>query len=73
MQITCDNFESSNITKFTYDTTDSVLYVTFKNGATYRYLDVSIGEFVIFMKSESVGKALNSQIKPFKKYEQVGV
>jgi hypothetical protein len=46
------------------------LSVTFKNGATYKYLDVDVNDYVMFVHGgldDSNGKALNKYIKP--KYE----
>ena len=46
------------------------LSVTFKNGATYKYLDVDVNDYVMFVHGgidDSNGKALNKHIKP--KYE----
>jgi hypothetical protein len=46
------------------------LSVTFKNGATYKYLDVDVNDYVMIVHGgidDSNGKALNKHIKP--KYE----
>jgi hypothetical protein len=46
------------------------LRVTFKNGATYKYNDVDVNDYVMFVHGgieDSNGKALNKYIKP--KYE----
>lgn len=50
------------------------LSVTFKNGATYKYLDVDVNDYVMFVHGgieDSNGKALNKFIKP--KYECIRV
>lgn len=53
-----------------YDTPDSPLkdlVVTFKNGATYKYIDVNVNDYVMFVHGgldNSNGKALNKYIKP---------
>jgi hypothetical protein len=54
------------------DTPLKELTVTFKNGATYKYLDVNVNDYVLFVHGgldDSNGKALNKYIKP--KYECV--
>lgn len=43
------------------------LTVTFKNGGTYKYLDVDVNDYVMFVHGGidgSNGKALNKYIKP---------
>lgn len=58
-----------------YDTENKVdLYVTFKNGATYKYIGVSLSDYVVFIAGGtdlSNGKALNKIIKPKYEFERV--
>jgi hypothetical protein len=62
---------SSTISEIGYDAQRSVMSVKFKTGAIYEYLEVpqSIYDFVI--NSESVGKALNAEVKGVYEYQQV--
>ena len=51
-----------------------VLRVTFKNGATYKYMDVDVNDYVMFLAGGtdgSHGKALAKFIKPKYKYEKI--
>lgn len=51
------------------------LYITFKNGATYVYKDVSFSDYIIFLgggNEGSHGKALNKVIKGKYQVEKVG-
>lgn len=73
-------YESSNIfyTEFIEDSQENKgdLFVTFKNGATYKYKDVKIAPDYLMFKhgglDGSQGKALNKHIKPNYEYERVG-
>lgn len=62
---------SSTISEIGYDTQRSVMTVKFKTGAIYEYLEVphEIYDFVI--NSESVGKALNAEVKGIYEYQQL--
>lgn len=49
------------------------LYVTFKNGATYKYKDVTFGDYVLLLyggTDVSQGKTMNKIIKPRYQYER---
>lgn len=47
-----------------------IVRVTFNNGRTYEYSDVTVQDYLRFRDSESQGKALNSFIKKYK-YEEI--
>jgi len=50
------------------------LFVTYKNGSTYKYKDVSFGDYVLLLcggTDISQGKTMNKVIKPKYKYERV--
>ena len=72
-------YESSNVvySKFVEHETDNngELYVTFKNGATYHYINVDMPTDYLLFKSggidNSQGKTLNKQIKGKYEYERV--
>jgi hypothetical protein len=72
-------FESSNIVYSEYvektDRNEGDLYVTFKNGATYKYKNVQITpDYVMFKHGGldgSHGKALNTHIKSKYEFERV--
>ncbi len=57
--------ESSNIDEIGYDRETSVLQVTFKNGVTWEYYDVS--EYVLeeFLMAESKGSYFHHNIKQY--------
>lgn len=73
-------FESSNVfySEFVEDETknEGDLYITFKNGATYKYKKVQLTpDYVMFKHGGlegSHGKALNTHIKPKYEFEKVG-
>lgn len=58
-----------------YDDKNCVdLYVTFKNGATYKYKEVSLSDYVLLIAGGtdvSQGKTLNKIIKPNYEFERV--
>ena len=72
-------YESSNVvfSKFVENEHDNngQLYVTFKNGATYHYINVDMPTDYLLFKSggidNSQGKTLNKQIKGKYEYERV--
>jgi len=63
------NVESSNIEKIAYENNN--LYVGYKGGGVYKYLDVSSEKYNEFLNAESKGRYLNSAIKESYKYEKV--
>lgn len=54
---------SSQISYVGYEDSTSELYITFRNGSTYRYDNVPRNIFEALLKSDSVGKYLNAHIK----------
>jgi hypothetical protein len=62
---------STNILKITYEEDYKELWVYFHNKTVYKYLDVPKIVYEKFMKAESLGKFLNSEIKPNYKYERI--
>ena len=60
---------SSNIDKVAYE--DGNLYVEYKSGGLYRYLDVPEAKHKELIESESKGKFMNEIIKENYKYEKV--
>lgn len=60
---------SSTIEAIGYDASAMTLQVKFKNGALYEYSEVPQYVYDAVIESESVGKALNSEVKG--KYEFV--
>lgn len=55
---------SSNITAVRYQSEQQWLFVRFKNGGEYAYLDVTQAEYLNLVEAESIGRFLNGQIKP---------
>lgn len=60
--------KSSTIDSIYYATTTNELMVTFKNGTTYTYYDVTLEDYQSLITAESIGKALNQTIKTKYKY-----
>ncbi|KAF0098959.1 MAG: hypothetical protein FD144_4034 [Rhodospirillaceae bacterium] len=54
---------SSNLSAVGYDQANQYLYVRFKNGLNYRYLQVPQSLFDALMKSSSKGTFFNDKIK----------
>ena len=55
--------QSSNVKGYTYDAGGKSMYVTFKNGGTYRYDNVDPATYKSFQRSKSTGKAVNRRLK----------
>jgi hypothetical protein len=55
--------DSSHVSSVGYDQEDQVLEVKFKNGTTYRYLDVSPNIHQDILKADSVGKFLHGNLR----------
>jgi hypothetical protein len=53
--------ESSNIDKVGYD--EKTLFILFKNGGLYKYIDVPSDIYDGLVVAESVGKYLNTEVK----------
>lgn len=70
-------YDSSNIVySECYDTPNELktLLVVFKNGGTYKYKDVNVQDYVMFVHggtANSNGKALNKFIKPHCEFEKM--
>ena len=62
---------SSNLVKSEYDTISKEMIVEFKNGARYKYDDVSHELYTKFRMSESQGKFFNSEISKKFKYTKL--
>lgn len=60
---------SSNVESVGHNGKD--LFVTFTNGATYKYLNVPETELNIIISAASIGKYINSDIKPFYQFERI--
>ena len=63
--------ESSNIESVGYDESTETLYVTFKNGSTYKYDKVPFWKFTELVDADSVGKYLNAEIKGQHEYSRL--
>lgn len=63
--------ESSNVHSVRYETDTKDLYVRFIHGGTYKYSKVDDVVYTDLIHSDSVGKYLNTNIKPFHSYELV--
>jgi hypothetical protein len=56
--------DSSNIEQIGYDEDERELWVTFKSGDTYVYLDVPAATYDDVMSADSKGSYLNREVKP---------
>jgi len=54
---------SSQISEIGYDEPNQDLYVTFKNGTTYKYFNVPFGVYQLLLNATSIGKTLNEIVK----------
>lgn len=63
--------ESSNLAGYDYDPKAKLLTITFKNGGSYKYIDVPEATFALFKQSESKGSFLSSKIKGIHKHEKI--
>lgn len=54
---------SSQISDVGYDLTTRELFVTFKNGSTYKYSNIPLDEYNSLLKAESIGKYFSENIK----------
>lgn len=62
--------ESSNVNLIGFSNNNR-LYVQFKNGGLYQYTNVMNEDYEALKKAESVGKFLNTQIKPNYEFEKL--
>lgn len=59
----CDINDSSNIQKVWYDPDDRKMIITFNNGSSYEYGNVSPTDFGAIVGSDSVGQSFNILLK----------
>ena len=57
--------DSSQISQMGHDPVAKVMRVAFKNGAAYRYQNVSVELYNSIIDAPSVGSAFSAQIKKF--------
>jgi hypothetical protein len=55
--------DSSVILTFNYDREEETLTIRFRSGAVYEYYDVPESTYYEFVKADSLGQFLNSEIK----------
>jgi hypothetical protein len=66
-----DTPESSNISRFGYDASTSVLAVEFKSGGVYEYFDVPAAVFEQMQAASSKGQFLAHNIKGRYRYARI--
>jgi KTSC domain-containing protein len=59
-----ERVDSSSVRSLGYDGESHTLEVEFRNGGVYDYLDVPEAEVRRLRRAESLGKYLNTRIKP---------
>ena len=59
-----DRVDSSSVNSVGYDERSHVLEVEFRNGGVYDYLDVPATEADRLRQADSLGRYLNTRIKP---------
>lgn len=62
---------SSNVAEVGYEVDTMTLEVAFRNGTIYQYFDVPESVYQELMRSDSIGKFLNEQIKNSYRYTKV--
>jgi hypothetical protein len=62
---------SSTISEIGYNAQHSIMTIKFKTGAVYEYLEVPQEIYDFVMNSESVGKAVNANVKGIYEYRQI--
>jgi hypothetical protein len=70
-EIESHNWESSMLNSTTYNFTEEILTVEFKNGVEYSYQNVNREEYQKFLDSESKGKHFISEIRDKKEYKRL--
>jgi|694.fasta_scaffold05097_16 hypothetical protein len=65
-------YESSNIFKSRYFSSNNELHITFNNGNVYKYNNVDIPTFLKLQEAQSIGKFFASEIKPKFQFEKIG-
>ena len=63
--------ESSQIEAVGYEASTETMSVWFKNGSQYHYFGVNQEEYDTVKNADSIGKELNSSIKPYKDYAKI--
>jgi hypothetical protein len=63
--------QSTNVAEVGYDPETMTLEVAFHNGTLYQYFDVPEVMFQELLRSDSVGKFLNTQIKNSYRYAKL--
>ncbi|NJL26617.1 MAG: KTSC domain-containing protein [Thermoanaerobaculia bacterium] len=62
---------SSNLSRFAYDSEHMILTVEFKRGGTYNYYDVPEGIFELMKTAQSHGRALAQNVKGIYRYARI--
>jgi hypothetical protein len=62
---------SSNVSEVDYDSATMTLEIAFRNGTVYQYFDVPEAVYQELMRSESIGKFINAQIKNSYRYTKI--
>lgn len=63
--------ESSQIEAIAYYEPHMKLFIKFKNGAIYEYLNVTIDDYQSFQRAESHGKFFHAYIKGVYQYNRI--
>ena len=66
-----EHVDSSSLSSMGYDPRSHTLEVEFHNGGVYRYLDVPEEEWSGLRAADSLGRYLNSRIKPRFRWRKV--
>lgn len=64
-------FNSSNVLYGEYNIKTQELIIVFKDGKTYKYINVPHRNFVQLERAQSQGRFLNKEIKPKFNYEKI--
>jgi hypothetical protein len=67
-----ERVQSSHIASVGYDEEQQIMEIVFHDGRVYHYLEVPPERVLSFLRAESKGRFLNSDIKPHFQYRAVG-
>lgn len=67
----CTDFSSSNVSRISYEESNSTLEVEFHNGSIYQYYDVGVNVWQDFKAAPSKGQFIHQNLKGKYRYARV--
>lgn len=71
MSVVMESVISSNVDQIGYDGEEEILVVKYKTGAIYKYFNIPYTMWHEIKGTPSIGRFINSRIKPTHKFERV--